>query len=71
MKQGLLNKEQSPKCEYCERGSIAPTGTEVLCPVKGIVMLDYFCKKFVYDPLKRQPKKINLGKDFTEEDFKL
>ena len=72
MKQDLFNKELEPKCEYCLNGTLAPTGTEYLCIVKGIVKPDYACKKFEYDPLKRQPRReIKLGGDYSASDFKL
>lgn len=72
MKQGLFNKMLEPRCAYCSRGSMAPTGTEFLCPVKGLVQSNFSCKKFDYDPLKRQPKNgPKLPDGFTASDFSL
>ena len=71
MKQSLFDADITPRCEYCENGKLLPTGTEVLCREKGIVGLGYACKKFVYDPLKRQPRQSRAETDFTEADFQL
>lgn len=65
------NVYMEPKCEYCVHARIPEDRTEALCPKKGVVSLDYSCKKFKYDPIKRIPKKVTLQSIFTEEDFKI
>ena len=61
-----------PKCEYCKIGTLSADKESVLCPKKGIMSKEHFCKKFRYDPLKRIPEdnKPELMK-FTPEDFSL
>lgn len=71
MKQALFNEDQTPRCEYCKNGNLSPTGREVLCRAKGIVDLSYSCKKYVYDPLKRQPKKMSADTGYSAADFEL
>jgi hypothetical protein len=43
-------------CRFCERATLINDEDNVLCSVKGIVFADYCCRKFSYDPLKREPK---------------
>lgn len=59
----------TPKCcEFCRfAGGINITG-EMLCEKKGIVDKDYSCRSFVYDALKRVPRKlpaISVPEDLT------
>ena len=47
-------------CAFCELGTPVPSqdGTNyVLCKKKGLVKETYVCRKFIYDPLKRDPKR--------------
>ena len=61
-----------PKCEYCKIGKISADNNKVLCPKKGVMNKDFFCKKFRYDPLKRVPEeKMPELMKFTPEDFSL
>jgi hypothetical protein len=57
-------------CFYCEHSSSLLTDEQVLCSRKGVVSSEYKCRKFIYDPLKRAPKrppKLDLeGIDLTE-----
>lgn len=72
MKQTIINKAIEPRCEYCEKSIPAPTENEYFCRVKGLVHSDFYCKKFVYDPLKRQPRALaELSDEFIESDFRL
>lgn len=43
-------------CRFCERATLISDEENVLCSVRGIVLADYCCRKFSYDPLKREPK---------------
>lgn len=68
----LFSKYIDPCCSYCKKGSrISPT--EVMCLRRGIVDSAGFCRKFEYDPLKREPvlpsKLINS--EYSPEDFKI
>lgn len=64
---------KEPRCGYCLHGKLSADGNSVLCPKKGVMDKDSFCKKFRYDPLKRVPKIANpaAGFDFSPEDFEL
>jgi len=55
----VKNKENdTPKCcEYCRYASTVAVTEDILCEKKGIVAPDYSCRKFIYDPLKRTPRK--------------
>jgi len=47
-------------CAFCEFGTLVPgtdgEDTDVICSKKGIVKTTYVCRRFRYDPLKRNPK---------------
>ncbi|MBE6611521.1 MAG: hypothetical protein E7632_03415 [Ruminococcaceae bacterium] len=45
-------------CEFC-RFCEAITGTEdMLCEHLGVVSREHTCRRFVYDPLKRVPRRL-------------
>ncbi len=44
-------------CAYCEHATTLAGGEHVLCDRKGVVSDGYKCRKFVYDPIKRVPKR--------------
>lgn len=71
MKKKLLGDGIEPKCEYCKNGSLSADGKHVLCIKKGILELDYSCRKYIYDPLKRTPLHPVESQDFSPEDFEL
>ena len=71
MKKLLNKKEISPSCSYCAYGKLSPDKETVLCKKKGIVEKDFACRKFVYDVLKRQPKRPKKLEKFNPEDFSL
>ena len=67
-----FKKDAEAACKYCEHGVPVPDGTAVLCEKIGGVMHPYSkCRRFKYDPLKREPKVITLNRDFKKEDFSL
>ncbi|MBR6514013.1 MAG: hypothetical protein IKT46_04170 [Clostridia bacterium] len=43
-------------CQSCERAQILNNTDIVLCSLNGVVSCGHVCRKFVYDPLKRDPK---------------
>lgn len=43
-------------CLFCENATVLKGDENLLCQYKGIVSEDFVCRKFVYDPLKRDPK---------------
>ena len=67
----IFGENISPKCIYCETGINTKDGKEVLCRRMGVMQPDSFCKKFKYDPLKRQPEILKMMSGFKEEDFSL
>lgn len=70
-KNQLFDEEIEPACDYCVNGKKSENGM-VLCAKVGVVSPSYHCKKFVYNPLKRKPKKVNYKlPKFFEEDFKI
>lgn len=71
MKNPLFNDDISHSCAVCARCRPAPTENEMLCIVKGIVPADYICRKFRYDPLKREPREAVFDSGFSAEDFKI
>ena len=42
-------------CRWCESAHCLQEEDTMLCDKKGIVSSGYVCKKFIYDPLKREP----------------
>lgn len=71
MKNILLNKNIEPRCQYCANGTRSRDGSMVLCIKKGIVTLNYKCRKFKYDPLQREPETMPDLPKFSKDDFKL
>lgn len=72
MKNKLLEKKKYPAvCECCKHGRLSPDEKSVLCIKKGIVELDAKCRRYVYDPLKRRPKKPLLISKADPSDFEL
>ncbi len=52
-------KKQKPEierfCKFCERASTLSDPDVMLCSRKGVVSAAHVCRKFLYDPLKREP----------------
>lgn len=68
----IFNKSIEPRCAFCEFGSPIGEGQTVLCRKAGGIMQSYSkCKKFKYDPFKREPRVISFSGDFSKEDFSL
>ena len=45
-------------CACCELAETLHNEDVVLCSLKGVVSSGHVCKKFCYDPLKRDPKPL-------------
>ncbi len=71
MKKLFNKKDIVPSCSYCGHGRPAPNQEYVLCMKKGVVGVDFACKKFKYDPLKRKPIRPRAIEKFDESDFAL
>ena len=65
------NPDTPKMCLYCENATIISDDDNVLCSIKGIVNKEYRCKKCIYDPLKRRPKKPLLVQQADPSDFEL
>lgn len=68
----LFRKDIERYCTYCEHSR--PLNEEqLLCKKKGIVVPNYSCRHFTYDPLKRTPPQAAVPdfSRFSEEDFTL
>lgn len=48
-------REMDKMCARCEQAQTLNNSDKMLCSVKGVVAGDFCCKKFIYDPLKRNP----------------
>jgi len=72
LKKKLLNAQlYAPACSLCEYGRPSPDATTVLCVKRGIMLPGSSCKKFKYDPIKRQPLTARKLPAYAPEDFKL
>lgn len=67
----VFGKGIGQNCEYCKNGTLLCDGEGVVCNKYGFVKRKYDCRKFVYDPLKRTPKSVELSTDFDASDFSI
>lgn len=68
----LFRKNIEPSCAYCAFSS--PVDDEsLICRKKGMVKPWGKCRRFVYEPLKREPEAPAAvsSAGLSEEDFKL
>lgn len=66
----LFGNNIAPACKYCAE-AMQQVGDNVLCMKRGIVPPEHFCRKFIYDPIKRIPAKPMPLETYTEEDFSI
>ena len=68
----LFRKNVEPSCSYCAHGASIDEVT-VICVKKGIVKSWDKCRRFEYDPLKREPEAPSkpLTSGLSEEDFEI
>ena len=52
----LFRKNMEPSCAYCKYGSYI-NYDKVACLKRGIVPIYGACRKFTYDPLRREPER--------------
>jgi len=50
-----MDNEIIEKCIFCEHSTPLWGDKNVICSKKGVVLGEFCCKKFSYDPLKREP----------------
>ncbi len=67
----LYGNSIDPTCEICLHGKRSADGKAVLCIHKGVMPLYHFCRKFIYDPLKREPRLAKKLPTYSPEDFSL
>lgn len=67
----MFSKEINRICSQCSHSSNLQDASHVLCKKKGVVASGYSCRKFAYDPLKREPKRISVLNGFSPDDFKI
>ena len=70
-KSGMFSSDITVSCALCEYANHLQDVNFVLCSKKGVVSADFSCKKFSYDPLKRQPKRIRVLAEYSSDDFSI
>ena len=68
----LFRKNMPKSCAYCRFGTKLDE-EQILCTKKGLVEITSSCRRFKYDPCKRQPLKAKAPnfEAYNEEDFTL
>ena len=67
----IYDKKIDRICAFCQRGESLADGL-ILCHRCGPVTFDHSCRKFQYDPLRREPASRELpALQGNPEDFKL
>ncbi len=68
----IKNRDRIEKvCKYCENATPIVSSDKMVCPKYGVVAAGFHCRKFEYDPLKRDPKRPVIsteGLEFPEID---
>lgn len=67
----LFGTKIEPCCRYCQFGENTKDNTLILCPKNGVMNPESNCKKFIYCPLKRIPKRARPLQQFSQSDFDL
>ena len=65
----LFENNITPRCDYCKKKKKNNSGNPT-CPY-GLQTIGEPCKRYVYDPLKREPQSMPTLPKFTADDFKL
>ena len=68
-KKKLFGNNIPPRCEYCRYVTKNSSG-KLSCPY-GAGTLEDTCKRYEYNPLKREPQSLPTLPKFTADDFKL
>ncbi|MBR4123420.1 MAG: hypothetical protein IKT93_03270 [Clostridia bacterium] len=69
MSNKVFNKKLPHRCEYCIHGIGSQYSDEILCIKRGITAAGDSCRKYKYDPLKRQPLRQKIADNYSPEDF--
>ena len=67
----VFNKKLTRPCKYCLYSTELNFTKEVLCKKRGISDSDGCCRHYKYDPLKREPVRQTIDKEYTKEDFEI
>lgn len=67
----LFNKNISPACKYCLYSSSLVFSSDMICKHKGVTQASEFCRRYKYDPLKREPNSVKFEKNYKKSDFEL
>lgn len=68
----MYAKDIEPKCITCQKGSLIPRTTDVVCELYGVVPYDYSCKKYKYDIFKKKiPPRRSANTKFSPSDFSI
>lgn len=71
-KRKLLNVKKIERCcECCDKGTVGEDGESIFCPKMGVMEKHSNCKRFVYNPLKRVPKKMPSLPEYSKKDFEI
>lgn len=71
MSDKLLGKNVRKSCAWCVHGVKSEYSDEVFCIKNGVTLINDYCRKYKYDPLKRIPDRKKIAGKFSAEDFKL
>lgn len=66
----LYGQNITPSCEICEH-SKTDENQNLTCHIKGTVLPTDKCRRFRYDPLKREPRLPKELESFDNDDFSL
>lgn len=58
-------------CYCCEYSSPILDGQSFLCKKKGVVLPDFACSSFIYDPLKKEVSVKLVMQQHSADDFKI
>lgn len=70
-KKKLFGNRKEPCCGTCAHGKLSASGDTVLCVQGGALPLTHQCRRYVYDPLRRTPKRRPLPEAFDASAFSL
>lgn len=67
----LFGNNIRPLCRHCEHMIQVLRDDALLCDKHGMVAKDHKCRHFVYDPLKRVPRKPKPLEKYENAEFEL
>lgn len=67
----LCDSSIPPACEYCQYGQRSADPRIILCEKRGVVAPGFRCRKYLYDPIQRIPRRQPKLPGFDPSDFTL